>query len=61
MTVPKIRRCAECKQVFATPESFRSHKRVDGACRSVEALHAIGFRQTPQGWKITPPDRKSKR
>jgi hypothetical protein len=60
MTVPKIRRCTECKQVFATPESFRSHKRVGGDCRSVEALSATGFKQTPQGWRLIPPDRRKK-
>jgi len=57
MTIPKIRRCGECKQVFATPESFRSHKRGGGDCRSVEALLAVGFQQTPQGWRVIPPDR----
>lgn len=59
MPVTKVRRCTECKQVFATPESFRSHKRMDGACRTPEALHAVGFRQTPQGWRIMPPERKT--
>jgi hypothetical protein len=58
MSVAKIRRCTECKQVFATPESFRSHKRVDGACRTPEALLAVGFQQTSQGWKSRPPSSK---
>jgi hypothetical protein len=26
------------------------HKRVDGNCRSVEALVAVGYKQTPKGW-----------
>ena len=50
MTVPKIRRCTECKQVFANPDSFRLHKRKDGYCRSEEALVAVGYRTTPKGW-----------
>lgn len=49
-TVTKIRRCKECKQVFATPDAFRLHKRVDGNCRTIEALVAVGYKQTPKGW-----------
>ncbi len=48
--VSKIRRCKECKQIFAAPDAFRLHKRVDGNCRSIEGLTAAGFRQTPKGW-----------
>ena len=44
------RRCTECKQVFASPDAFRLHKRVDGNCRSIEALVAAGYKQTPKGW-----------
>ena len=50
MRVTKIRRCAECKQVFASPEAFRLHKRVDRNCRSVEALVAVGYKETSKGW-----------
>lgn len=46
----KIRTCTECKRPFATPDSLRLHKRVDGACRSEEALQAVGFSLTPKGW-----------
>lgn len=49
-TVTKIRRCKECKQVFATPDAFRLHKRVDGNCRTPEGLAAVGYKQTPKGW-----------
>lgn len=58
MKVTKIRRCGECKEVFVTPESFRSHKRIDRECRTPEALYAVGFRQTPQGWQLKPPSTK---
>lgn len=54
MTVSKVRRCTGCKQVFATPESFRSHKRLGSDCRSVEALIAVGFVRTPRGWQVIP-------
>lgn len=50
---PKIRRCGECRQLFSSPDSFRLHKRVDGNCRSVEALVAVGYIQTPNGWRHT--------
>ena len=46
----KTRTCTECKRPFATPDSLRLHKRVDGACRSEEALQAVGFSLTPTGW-----------
>ena len=48
--ISKIRRCVECKQVFASPDAFRLHKRVDGNCRSIEASLAVGYKQTPKGW-----------
>ncbi len=48
--IAKVRTCTECKRQFATPDSLRLHKRVDGACRSEEGLVAVGFRQTPRGW-----------
>jgi len=51
--VPKIRRCKECKQIFAAPDAFRLHKRMDGNCRSLEALVAVGYKQTPKGWLHT--------
>jgi len=57
----KTRRCTECKQVFASPDAFRLHKRVDGNCRSIEALTAIGYIQTPKGWlhtKVPPGSRR---
>ena len=59
--VSKVRRCTECKQVFASPDAFRLHKRVDGTCRSIEALTAIGYIQTPKGWlhtKVPPGSRR---
>ena len=59
--VSKVRRCTECKQVFASPDAFRLHKRVDGNCRSIEALTAIGYIQTPKGWlhtKVPPGSRR---
>jgi hypothetical protein len=59
--VSKTRRCTECKQVFASPDAFRLHKRVDGNCRSIEALTAIGYIQTPKGWlhtKVPPGSRR---
>lgn len=54
----KVRRCAECKEVFATPDSLRLHKRTWGECRSPEALEAVGFTKTPNGWKAkrVPPN-----
>lgn len=54
----KVRRCKECKEVFATPESLRKHKRVGGECRSLEALRAVGFVSTKKGWLLTciPPN-----
>lgn len=45
----RVRRCKECKQVFASPESYLGHKRAEG-CRSPEALVAAGYVQTPKGW-----------
>jgi hypothetical protein len=56
--VSKVRRCTECKQVFVTPESFRTHKRLGGECRTIEAMVSIGFVQTPKGWKHLPPRNK---
>jgi hypothetical protein len=53
MTTPRVRRCTECKQVFANPDSFRLHKRKDGYCRSEEALVAVGYRPTANGWMHT--------
>lgn len=51
MTVVKReRRCTECKRRFATPESFRAHRYKFSSCRSVEALTAAGFVETPKGW-----------
>ena len=54
----KIRVCRECKQTFVTPETLRKHRRIDGNCRSPEQLKAVGFVETPKGWKmtITPPN-----
>jgi hypothetical protein len=52
-TPPRVRRCSECRQVFSNPDSFRLHKRVGGDCRSVEALAAAGYVQTPSGWRHT--------
>lgn len=48
--VSRVRRCTECKETFATPDSFRQHKHKGGFCRSAEALEAAGFKQTPKGW-----------
>lgn len=48
--ITKTRRCTECKQIFASPDAFRLHKRVDGNCRTIEGLIAVGYRQTPKGW-----------
>lgn len=48
--IHKIRRCTECKQVFATPDALRMHKRFDGHCRSVDAMIAVGYKRTPKGW-----------
>lgn len=45
-----MRICKECKKQFANPDSIRAHKRVDGACRTDEALLAVGFTMTPKGW-----------
>jgi hypothetical protein len=41
-----------------TPETLRKHRRIDGNCRSPEQLKAVGFVETPKGWKmtITPPN-----
>jgi hypothetical protein len=39
--------------VFANPDSFRLHKRKDGYCRSEEALVAVGYRPTANGWLHT--------
>jgi hypothetical protein len=49
--VSKVRQCHECKEVFATPDSFRQHKYMGGHCRSVEALNFAGFVKTSKGWK----------
>jgi len=46
------RRCKECQKEFLSPESYRTHKRRDGFCRSDEALIAVGFNKTPTGWII---------
>ena len=51
VVVVKERRCTECKQKFANPESFRSHKYKFGQCRSIEALRLAGFIETGKGWK----------
>lgn len=48
--VTKIRRCSECKRVYATPEGFRMHKYRGGGCRTTEALTAAGYAETPSGW-----------
>ena len=52
------RKCRECQRQFLSPESYRTHKRRDGFCRSEEALVAVGFMQTPTGWVI---DRERKK
>lgn len=52
MQPPRIRTCGECKQKFANPEAFRKHKHKFGSCRSVEALLAVGYIETPNGWKV---------
>ena len=52
VVVKKERRCTECKRKFATPESFRAHRYKFGGCRSVEALAAAGYVETPKGWKL---------
>lgn len=49
--VVKSRTCAECKKLFANPESFRSHKFKFGGCRSEEGLLANGYTLTSKGWK----------
>ena len=49
--VSKTRRCSECKRVFASAESFRAHKYRGGGCRTLEALYAAGYTETPTGWK----------
>ena len=59
MRVTKIRRCAECKQVFASPEAFRLHKRVDRNCRSVEAFVAVVYKETSNVWINTKASPKS--
>ena len=48
--VIREKRCPECKQQYADPESFRKHKYPFGGCRSVEALNAVGFTMTKKGW-----------
>lgn len=53
----KIRRCTECKQVFATPQSFFEHKKIGGNCRSVDTLMSAGFERTSQGWRRVTPKR----
>ncbi len=50
MPVKRERQCPECKQRFASPESLRKHKYPFGDCRSVEALKAVGFKETDKGW-----------
>ena len=45
----KSRRCRSCGQLFATPDSIRTHKR-DHVCRTPEVLRIIGWTETPQGW-----------
>jgi hypothetical protein len=52
MRPPKIRTCGECKQKFGNPESFRLHKYKFGTCRTPEALRAVGFIETANGWKM---------
>lgn len=46
----KVRRCAECKRVFANPESFRVHRIVGGRCRTEDELKAKGYVEAPKGW-----------
>jgi hypothetical protein len=49
--VSKVRQCHECKEVFATPDSFRQHKYMGGHCRNAESLNFAGFVKTSKGWK----------
>ena len=46
----KVRRCAECKRVFANPESFRMHKLKGVGCRTVEGLIARGYVEIDGKW-----------
>jgi hypothetical protein len=46
------RRCKDCKELFATPASFVNHRRIGGACRSVENLPDAGFIKTANGWYL---------
>ena len=46
----KVRRCAECKRVFANPESFRMHKLKGIGCRTAEGLIARGYVEIDGKW-----------
>ena len=46
----KVKRCSECKRVFANPESFRMHKLKGIGCRTVEGLIARGYVETDGKW-----------
>jgi hypothetical protein len=46
----KVRRCGECKRVFANPESFRVHKLKGIGCRTDEGLKAKGFIESGGKW-----------
>jgi len=46
----KVRRCAECKRVFANPESFRVHRIVGGRCRTEDELKAKGYVESGGKW-----------
>ena len=46
----KVRRCGECKRVFANPESLRMHKLKGIGCRTDEGLKAKGYVEIDGKW-----------
>lgn len=46
----RIRRCGECKRVFANPESLRMHKLKGIGCRTDEGLKAKGYVEVGGSW-----------
>ena len=46
----RIRRCGECKRVFANPESLRMHKLKGIGCRTDEGLKAKGYVEIDGKW-----------
>jgi len=55
--VARKRACRECGRTFVNPNSLLKHKNSLVGCRTDEALLAIGFKLTPQGWSYGKLDR----